>query len=245
MKTSLHKAFTSILALVILGHASTASAQFFASSSFDSLTQNIVDLNPDDGVAAGLCVTSESAGAFILVSNDSGDLQQSESADGAGGVTILIDTADAYLASRATPTSASSQVRIDNGRADASTDGFINFLLAPYTEVTFSIAVTALATQVNLPGAYAFSFVGMNGWTRSKDGTSFLDTDGLSSYIAPAAILSVTLRSAADPLDGTLEVGTGAVALMPAVPEPASMAMLAAGLALMVGRKPRTWTRRA
>jgi hypothetical protein len=236
MKTSLQVAIASVFSLAICGHPTIASAQLLASSSFDSFSQHIVDLNPDDGIAAGVCLTDESVGGQVLFRNDNGELRDSKWAYGAdSAVAMLIDTADAYLASRATPTSASSQVRIDNGFADVFTDGFINFILAPFTEVTFSIAASAHATPVDLPGSYAFATAAANGWTIDKEGTIFLDTDGLSSYLASSAVLSVTLRSAADPLAGTLELATAAHALTPAVPEPASMPMLGAGLALMGG----------
>jgi len=237
MKHSLRVAMAALLSVTMLGAATGASAQASASSSFGAFRLQIVDLTPYDGVEAGVRFLDGSTGAYALLRDDSGGVRDSAQAGSAGGpIQVLIDTADSHLASNATLTSASSLVSIMNGSGETFTDIFRNFVLAPHTEVTFSIDAVANASAPGTPGL--FSYVAINGVIRDDNGIIVVESDGLSSDIASSDTLSVTLNSAGAELTGWLEFATAAYAQVPAVPEPTSMAMLAAGLAI-VGRLAR------
>jgi hypothetical protein len=236
MKTSHHAAIATLLSAAMLGASPGASAQLSATSSFDSFAYQLVDLNACDGIDPGVSFLDSSVNGWALLRDINGAVRESVQ-DGSRDehpVQVRIDTGDAYLAGDATPTSASSLVTIESGIADTETDGFLGFVLAPYTQVTFTIDARATASAASSPN-YAFATVAVNGTVTDEEGNHIIETDGLSSYLASSDTLSVTLRSADVARMGTLEFATAAHALLQPVPEPAPMAMLVAGLAVVGG----------
>jgi hypothetical protein len=236
MKTSHHAAIATLLSAAMLGASPGALAQLSATSSFDSFSYQLVDLNACDGIDPGVSFLDSSVNGWALLRDINGAVRESVQ-DGSRDerpVQVRIDTGDAYLAGDATPTSASSLVTIEGGIGDTNTDGFLGFVLAPYTQVTFTVDARATASAASSPN-YAFATVAVNGTVTDEEGDHILDTDGLSSYLASSDTLSVTLRSAGVARMGTLEFATAAHALLQPVPEPASMAMLVAGLAVVGG----------
>ncbi|WP_198119299.1 PEP-CTERM sorting domain-containing protein [Massilia rhizosphaerae] len=236
MKASRHAAIATILSAAMLGIAPSASAQLSASSSFDSFAYRLVDLDPCDGIDPSINFLNASVNGFALLRDANGAVRESVQ-DGSIGerpIQVRIDTGDAYLAGDATSTSASSLVSIEYGSGDTNTDSFLGFVLAPYTEVTFTIDAKATASPASSPN-YAYATVAVNGTVTDENGDHIIETDGLSSYLASSDILSVTLRSAGVARMGTLEFATAAHALLQPVPEPAPMAMLAAGLMVVGG----------
>ncbi|WP_082548256.1 PEP-CTERM sorting domain-containing protein [Massilia sp. Root335] len=237
MKTSLHAAIATLLFAAMLGASPGALAQLSATSSFDSFAYQLIDLNVCDGIDPSVSFLDDSSvNGWALLRDINGAVRESVQ-DGSRGerpVQVRIDTGDAYLAGDATPTSASSLVTIRGGIADTNTDSFLGFVLAPYTQVTFTIDARATASAAGSPN-YAFATVAVNGTVTDEDGNHILETDGLSSYLASSDTLSVTLRSAGVARMGTLEFATAAHALLQPVPEPASMAMLVVGLAVVGG----------
>lgn len=236
MKAFPHAAIATILSAAMLGIAPNASAQLSASSSFDAFAYRLVDLDPGDGIDPGISFLDDaSVNGWALLRDANGAVRESVQ-DGSRGspIHVQIDTGDAHLVGDATPTSASSLVSIEYGSGDTNTDSFLGFVLAPYTEVTFTIDARATASPASSPN-YAFATVAVNGTVTDENGDHIIETDGLSSYIASSDILSVTLRSAGVARMGTLEFATAAHALLQPVPEPAPMAMLAAGLMVVGG----------
>lgn len=236
MKTSHHAAIATLLSAAMLGASPGVSAQLSATSSFDSFAYQLVDLNACDGIDPGVSFLDSSVNGWALLRDINGAVRESVQ-DGSRDerpVQVRIDTGDAYLAGDATPTSASSLVTIESGIADTETDGFLGFVLAPYTQVTFTIDARATASAASSPN-YAFATVAVNGTVTDEEGNHIIETDGLSSYLASSDTLSVTLRSAGVARMGTLEFATAAHALLQPVPEPAPMAMLVAGLAVVGG----------
>lgn len=245
MKASHHAAIATILCTALLGVAPGASAQLSAASSFDSFAYRLVDLDPCDCIAPGITFTSDaSVTGWALLRDIDGAVRESVQDDSRGSpIQVRIDLADAHLAGDATPTSASSFVDIESGIADTNTDSFLGFVLAPYTQVTFTIQAHANASAAGFPN-YAFATVAVNGTVTDENGDHIIETDGLSSYLASSNTLSVTLSSAGVERIGTLEFATAAHALLQPVPEPAPMAMLAAGLAVVGGCARRRSSRR-
>lgn len=236
MKPSLYLAIAAVLSGAMLGTAPIASAQLSASSSFDGFRYRLVDLTPGDGIDPGVSFLDASVSAAAMFRDDNGATRESVQAGSAGGpVQVLIDTADGHFAGNATRTSASSMTAIVNGAGETFTDSFLGFVLAPYTQVTFSIDTSAIGSAVDTPGSYAFSFVAINSRIIDENGNVFIQGDGLSSELASSDILSVSLSSAAVALTGTLEFATAANVRVQPIPEPAPMAMLIAGLAVVGG----------
>lgn len=235
MELSPHLAITAFLSAAVLGIAPSASAQLSARSSFDNLRYQLVDLDPNDGIDPGISFSGGSVGAFATFRDDSGAVRESAQSFSSGGpVQVFIDTPDGHFDGSATTTSASAMLSIRNGSGETFTDSFLNFVLAPYTQIIFSVDARASASSTSAPN-YAFANVGVNGFIWDESGNDYYDTAGLSSYIASFETLSVTLSSAASARRGTLEVATEAVALLQPVPEPAPLAMLVGGLAVLGG----------
>lgn len=229
MKPSLRLAAAAILSVAMLGTTSGASAQVSASSSFDAFAFDLVDLNPHDGIDPGIRFLDGLVSGQAVFRDDNGVLRDWVLASSPGGpIQMLINRPDGQFAGTATTTSASSSIAIENGSGETFTDSFLGFVLAPYTQVTFSIE--AIANAINQPGSISFGTVAVNGRITDENGNVVIETDGLSSYLASSDTLSVTLRSAAVELTGSIEFATAAIAQVQAVPEPAPTAMLAAGL---------------
>lgn len=211
MKSLPQSATAAMLYASMLCAAPGASAQPGAQSSFDNFTYRRVDLNPDDGIDPGLVFHDGPVNGWADFRDDGGSRESAQADSRGGPIRVLIDMADGHLAGTADLTSASSLVRIAGGAGDTDTDSFLDFVLALYTQVIFSIDARATAGATATP-SYAFATVGLNGRITDWNGDVFNDSDGLSCYIASSDTLSVTLMSHAVGLTGALVFGTVAAA---------------------------------
>lgn len=153
MKLPHHLAIAAVLSVAMLGAAPGVWAQAQAKSSFDSFRYQIVDLNPHDGIDAGVSFLESSVGAWARLLDENGAVLDSEQANSMGEpARIAIDTADVYLLGKADGRSATSLAYIENGAGQASTNSFLGFVLVPYTQLIFSI--DAIASASDTPGTF-------------------------------------------------------------------------------------------
>jgi hypothetical protein len=225
-----------VLVAATLGIAPGAFAQSGASVYFDSYDYQLVDLNPGDGIAPTIEFYSNSISGEARFFDDpySGGTPRDSvsSSNPSGRVNVLIDSEDAYLTGQATQTSGSSLIGIGHGSGYMTTDSITGFILAPYTQITFSIHGSV--DESNGPGSSSFATLAMTGRVYGANGNP-IDTNRylFSDDGSSSSTLTVTLASGDVSRYGQIEFMTTAAAQVLPVPEPGGAAMLMGGLGLM------------
>lgn len=238
--TSLFRLLTAIaIAAAALGTAPTAAAQAELTASYFNFLYNLTDLNPGDDIDPGITFTGASANAQAQLydaPNFAGPtlatIRQSAFDDG-GVIRFTLDSGDFHDNGYVTARVGSGASVIGHGSSLLTFQSSNVFVLAPYTGVTFT--ADAQATENAQSGTDAWAQVSMVGTLQDVPGGLSEYRTSLSSDTGPStANLSLTMASGAQALEGNIGFGaTLSANVLPAVPEPATAAMLAAGLALI------------
>lgn len=239
--TSLSRMLAALtIAAAAFGTASTAGAQAQLTGSYFNLLYTLSDLNPGDGIDPGITFTGASANAQAQLydaPNFTGPtratLQQSAFDDG-GVVRFTLDNADfhddGYLTSRV----GSGTSVTGHGSSLVTFQSNNVFTLAPYTGITFN--ANGEVGETSSPGADASALVFMIATLHDLPGGAFTEQRAsLSSDTGPtSAELSLTMATGAEALEGSIGFAARLSAnVLTPVPEPATAAMLAAGLAVI------------
>lgn len=226
-----------ILAAVAAGGAAPARAEATANVSLDNFRYRLVDLAPDDGIAPSISLTSYYAYADGTLYDLEGAVTGTATINSFGSAGYDTATGSGHFNVQYSATSM--QLDTLSGTASAQSSHTLLFTLSPHTEVVFDIGATlsAAAGPDSNAAATASLFSGI------------LDTSGDEDLIAIGsgtrlAQMSVSTISGADWARGSVSflAAVAANAYVPPVPEPASGAMLAGGLALiggLLGRRPQ------
>jgi len=232
-----------------LGIAPAASAQTGATTYFSDYDRTLVDLNPGDGIDPAISFDGSSvigSTYFYDTPYATTPPRYAVSNSSIGHVSFGIFTDGVWLSTDATPTSGNAVLGIPHGSATLQTVSTDNFVLAPYTQVTFTIYGSV--SEATIDGSTASGNLTLTGMLRDLDGSVILDRDGFSSDAGPTSgTLSVTLRTGANQLYGSVEFRSDLSArVLSPVPEPTSAGMLALGLGLgLIGLAARRRARRA
>lgn len=203
-----------LLAAAALGTSGSALAQETASAWFDNFTYHVVDLDPNDGITAGVTLSDNVVSGFARFATGpvgcgcTGQIERTIDSPG----TVSIDEPGVHLSGTIAPFSSSDHVSIDHGNAFVLTDSLFDIVLAPNTQVTFSITGNTTGMPITPEGA-AFGSVSLETQFPNPDGSFFgafalLESpDGI-----PSGTISVVARSGADGLGGrhVARAGTGA-----------------------------------
>lgn len=224
-----------LVVLAMCGMASgQARAEATANAALADFHYRLVDLAPDDGIAPSLSLTSYYAYADGTLYDLEGGITGYAGINTFG--TANYDTPDGFGHFNVHYDSTGISLDTRVGTASAQSAHTLLFTLSPYTEVVFDIdaSLSAAAGPGELAGASADLNSGIFGTSGSDDMVS-IDTG------TRHAALSVSTISGADVAQGSVTFLAVAAAnvYVPPVPEPTPAAMLAGGLALVVG-----WLRR-
>jgi hypothetical protein len=240
MKNLTHTLAAAALATLAMGSMSGAAAQASATASLDTFDYQLLDLRPDDGIAASVSFYAGSeSGAIHLYDNPFFGGTPGQSSETSGSGSLLIDTGRAYAAGEVTPTGGHMRIGLQENSGDARTHSLLEFILAPYTQITFNLNARVSAD----PGLSNAASASASLQGRLPGDSSVEDNDFLSTTSGEESrILSVSLGSVEGERFGTLGLTTMVTAqVLSPVPEPEAAAMLAAGLgvlgACMRGRK--------
>jgi hypothetical protein len=234
--------------ITAFGVAPATQAQSHASASFGDYRYELVDLNPGDGIDPGISFYNGAVTAQAHVYDTpyaTGTPRYSMSDDARTIAGFSVDSNGVYLVAYHTQTSGDADLEIAHGSGNLSAWSTSGFLLAPYTQVTFT--VYGRVNEVNSPGNISSGTVTISGRLHEPDGGLLEDRASLVSDMGTTGDdLSITLRTGADQLYGEYEFRNDVTAqVLSPVPEPASAAMLAAGLCLIGVRARRRTARKA
>jgi hypothetical protein len=235
------------MAVAAMGAASTAAAQSTASASVSNVNYQLVDLNPYDGIAPSITFGGLPAGANVVLYGDIGYTNPVLSDSTSNYGTISVSNASGTSFAELQETSNRSQVQVFSNSGFASSLTEFSFVLSANTRVIFTADASVVGTIDPAGGN-----VDANAWlqlafpneafTNAQIDRAYLyTTDGDRS-----GHLLVQLDSAAGLTNGTYAFGTetSASSFAAPVPEPASVAMLLAGLGALAGLQRRRSSRK-
>lgn len=229
-----HKLVAGAIAILAAGGAAPALAQQAAGVSVGNLGYRLIDLTPDDGIDPWIGLNSYATLAYAQVYDQEGNEIDGTRIDRFGTAGFDNDYASLHVDAR--EAQASIQLTLHSGWGYAAADRSFRFILSPNTQVVFSAEADMWARPeapgVSWPTAIAELHGSLHGINDGERFTSaFHLTDG-----SQQGTLSVTAASQGEWVDGYLAFNAYAVAESHAapVPEPASAAMLLAGLGWVV-----------
>lgn len=233
------KALAAFLGVAALAASAGAHAQTAAaSSSISAFGFTLSDLAPDDGIAPELTLTRrESSGVATAyrsvwridpIAEESVSGFGSAAIQNASGQALLDITEDALAASVSTGNAAF---------AVFSTTTY-DFVLTPYTRVLFGAATSSMV-DIDPATGYAESSSGIRGDIHEADGPVRYFQTFYNRFLPGSADigLATSVASGALPAAGSVELFDFASASAAPIPEPASWAMLGAGLGWLALRR--------
>jgi len=234
-----HTLLAAGLAAGAMAAAPAAFAQAFAT--FGPLTYEVIDLKPDDGITPTFSLTESSrSGSVSVFDNFNFEGPPAASASITSGGTATANFQGTATAT-SLPESVSANVDMINGSGTALAEADYTFQLAPNARLIFTSPATvgggfhflagdghAVAT---LSGSW---FMGFDPHIPFGDFDTSLNSPGLIG--GGSATLSGVVNSSEEAVFGHVHLRTSASGeRVSLVPEPASVAMLVAGLGLMGG----------
>lgn len=225
-------------AAAALGLAPHAAAQSFAQNSvyFTSFEYDLVDLDPLDGIEAGIEFYYSTVNAHIAVyDTPDGSGTARDMIDLTGLSNFQITSGDAILFGSVYPFEGNLHAYTARGASFITSDAVNTFGLAANTEITFSLYGTV--SELVTPGNDASANFALIGRLLQPNG-EYIEyrTDISSDDPPPTGLVTLTVRSGAEGGYGTLNLHTDLSTHTLAVPEPGAVAMLAGGLALLGAR---------
>jgi hypothetical protein len=228
-------------AAAALAFAPHAAAQSFVQTGvyYSNWEYDVTDLDPLDGIEPAINFygsTLTTRVATYDAPDASGTPREFVELTGTSNFQII--NSDVIMYGELFPTTGNLVIYTGRGASFVTTDATNTFVLAPNTEITFSLygSVSELVTT----GSDASANFAMIGRLQAPDGT-FVEyrTDISSDDPPPDSLVTLTLRSGTEGNYGTLNFHSDLAAHVLAVPEPATVAMLAGGLALLGARARR------
>lgn len=226
-------------AAAALGVAPHAAAQSFAQTGvyFSNWEYDLVDLDPLDGIEPAINFYGSAVTAHVATYDaPDGSGAPRELVDLSGTSNFQITNSNVILYGSLFPTTGNLGAYTAKGASFITTDAINTFVLAPNTEITFSLYGTV--SELVTAGNDASANFAMIGRLQQPGGGEYVEyrTDISSDDPPPTGLVTLTLRSGAEGNYGNLNFHSDLSAHILAVPEPATLAMLAGGLALLGAR---------
>lgn len=239
------------LAAAAFGAALPAHAQSSASAFVGNLSFQLIDLAPDDGIAPYLNFTGASSTfAHASLYSDSSfatlaaDSQSSGEFLSSAGVTTTSGTANAS----GSPTAVFADTSVLSNSGSSVSFGTMDFVLSPYTRAILTVTATVDAepdfTEGGLGQAFASALLYGQVANDSSAGVTDFSSSVYSLFLREERSLSAVIDAQAFEASGFVAIQALAESAsfatpVSAVPEPASVAMLLAGLTALAGLQRR------
>jgi hypothetical protein len=214
----------------------TARAQSQASVLFSNWDITRIDLTPDDGIEAGIgfygsTVTVQAS--FYDAPDGTGTPRDAVSESATfGTVNFSINNPGTIMYGEFTGSTGNAAVYVEQGLGSVTTDASNTFVLAPYSQITFTLY--ANVSELNGPGGDASASFALTGRLQAPDGSVVDYTSAISSNDPPpTGLVALTLTSGAEQIYGQLHFTSALSARVTPVPEPAALSLLAAGLGII------------
>jgi hypothetical protein len=237
---------TAALFVATMGAASTAAAQSTASASVTNVNYQLIDLNPYDGIAPSITFGGLPAAANVVLYGDPGYTNPVLSDSILNYGTVSINNASGTAFAEIQETSNRSQVQVFSNSGFATSLTEFSFVLSANTRLIFTADASVTGTidpaggNVDATAWLQLGFPNEDGTNGQFNRSYLYTTDGDRS-----GHLLALLDSGAGLTNGTYAFGTesSASSLAAPIPEPASVAMLLAGLGALAGLQRRRASR--
>jgi hypothetical protein len=235
-----------LLAAVLAASATTfalpTAAQSSASAFLGNLAYELIDLTPDDGSTPYITFTGNtttSATSNLYADPDFTQLAATLTMFGTDFGTTYVNNADGTASAAASPFGVGADVLMMSNSGFAQTSSTVDFILSANTRVIFTVFGSVEAMPDFFNDGYAYAYAGMYGELQNdaSDGVNNFGASMYSLFLREERYLAASGQTQGLESSGWLgmqSIVEGATMAAP-VPEPGSVAMLAAGLGMLAG----------